>query len=292
MKSSSAKLTCDCRCELAEGPVWHEGCLYWVDITSGKFYRLDHGALSCRELGGKLGVAVPALGDRWLVARDDGFSLFDWTTEKLTHLHDPEAHLTGNRFNDGKCDPQGRFWAGTMSLEGQGDVGALHVLDHPSLPSRKMVEGVTISNGLGWSPDGSVFYYIDSPTRRVDCFDFDGPSGAISNRRTLFEVPEGGGFPDGMTIDANGNLWVALWGGGAVICIDAHSGKEIDRISVPVSQPSSCTFGGDKLDTLYITSAWQGLAPEQRALEPLAGSIFEVQLDVKGPPAHVFGGIC
>lgn len=280
-------LTCDCRCELAEGPVWHEGALYWVDIVRGDLYRLEEGVLTQRRVGGLLGAAVPVGGPRWLLARDDGFSFFHWDTGETEALHDPEAHLPTNRFNDGKCDPQGRFWAGTLNLRGEHGTAALHVFDH-SLVSRRMLDGVTLSNGLGWSPDGRVFYHIDTPSRRIDQFAFDGSAGTISGRRTLHAVPEGQGFPDGMTVDAHGNLWVALWGGGAVVCLEAGTGRELTRLPVPVTQPSSCTFGGEDLGTLFITSAWQDLTPEQRAREPRAGSVFQANPGVHGLPVNLF----
>lgn len=283
-------LACDCRCELAEGPVWHDHALYWVDIVRGDLYRLADGTgvPVRRHAGGLLGAAAPAGGPHWILAKDDGFSLFHWETGETRHWHDPEAHLPENRFNDGKCDPQGRFWAGTMHLRGEMNAGgALHVFDR-SLVSRTVLGGVSLSNGLGWSPDGRFFYHIDTHTRRIEAFAFDGESGTLSGRRTLHEVPEGQGWPDGMTVDARGNLWVALWGGGAVICVDPETGKEIARVRTPVSQPSSCTFGGEDLETLFITSAWQDLTPGQRAAEPLAGSIFQVKPGVRGLPVNVF----
>ena len=284
---NTVELACACHCELAEGPVWYDHTLHWVDIIRGDLYRLEENTATRRHVGGLLGAAVPTGGPHWLLATDSGFALLDDATGQARPLHNPEAHLSGNRFNDGKCDPQGRFWAGTMDLKEARNTGALHVFD-ASLASRTVLEGVTISNGLGWSPDGRAFYYIDSPTRRIDVFAFDGTAGTISGRRTLHEIPEGGGFPDGMTVDAQGNLWVALWGGRAVVCIDADTGQELIRVPVPVTQPTSCTFGGENLDTLYITSAWRNLTPAQRADEPLAGCIFRVKPGVRGLPTNLF----
>ena len=284
----TAGLLYDCRHHLAEGPVWHEDALWWVNISAGELHRLDPatGRHTCRAIGGLLGCAVPCADGRWLLGHNGGFAFFDWNSGALTTLAQPEARLPRHRFNDGKCDPQGRFFAGTINLDLE-PKASLYRLGADLIPVR-LLGGVTVSNGLDWSPDGAVFYYADSPTRKVDAFDRDAATGSISNRRTLVEIPEGGGYPDGMAADAHGNLWVALWGGGAVVCLDGGTGDELARIRVPVSQPSSCAFGGPDLATLFITTARQDLSEESLANEPAAGSIYQVRPGVSGRPVTLF----
>jgi sugar lactone lactonase YvrE len=187
--------------------------------------------------------------------------------------------------NDGKCDSTGRFWAGTMALDVRPGAGSLYRLG-PKRDVERMVTGVTISNGLGWSLDDRLMYYIDTPHRRVDVFDFDSPAGAIANRRPFVTI-EGPGWPDGMAVDAEGGLWIAIWGGGKVLHY-LSDGTLAGGVEVPVSQVSSCGFGGPELRDLYITTAWQNLSPERRAAEPLAGGLFRHRPGVAGQPTQVY----
>jgi sugar lactone lactonase YvrE len=219
-----------------------------------------------------------------------GFAVMDLATRARVHIEDPEYHLPENRFNDGKCDPAGRFWAGTMAISEAEDQGSLYCLD-TTLTVTCKVAGVSVSNGLAWSLDGKTMYYVDSPDRRVVAYDYDGATGGIDHVRTVYEVPEGGGFPDGMTIDTDGCLWVALWDGGRVLRIDPRTGRSLDAIEMPVSRPTSCAFGGAHLDELYITSASINLSPDQRAAQPHAGGVFVCRPGVQGLPAHEFGGL-
>jgi len=207
-------------------------------------------------------------------------------------LSDPEQDRPENRFNDGKCDPAGRFWAGTM-LNGAGESdpphGSLYSLDaHHHVQHR--LSGVRISNGICWSPDKTTMYFVDSPNRWVDAFDYDDATGAIGNRRVAVTVPREYGMPDGMTIDAEGMLWVAGWGGGQVSRWDPATGKFLETIAVPASQSSACAFGGPNLDELYITSARIGLDAATLAHEPHAGSLFVARPGVKGTEAFEFAG--
>ena len=284
-----AELLVDCRHHLAEGPVWHDGKLWWVNITAGELHRLDpaSGQHETRAIGGLLGCAVPTDDGRWLLGHNRGFSMFNWQSGKTTVVATPDGELPRNRFNDGKCDPAGRLFAGTINLDIRIGSANLYRIDHTLHPV-KVLDQVTISNGLAWSANRRTMYYTDTVTRRVDQFDYDLASGGISNRRPLVEIPEGAGYPDGMAIDAADNLWVALWGGSAVVCYDGKTGAERARVTLPVSQPSSCAFGGKDLDTLFITSAWQDLSPAARANEPLAGSIFRVFPGVHGTPITPF----
>ncbi len=274
---------------LGEGPLWlpESGQLVWVDIEGMKIRMWnpktrEEGSVS---VGQRIGAVVRASDGRMVCALEHGFYFLDLTTGELEPIVDPEAHLPGNRFNDGKCDPAGRFWAGTMPKSEDAPEGSLYRLDTDGSVHR-MVGEISCSNGLGWSLDGRTMYYIDTGTRRVDRFDYDAASGNISNRRVVANIPVDQGFPDGMTVDAEGKLWVAHWGGYAVSRFDPDTGECLERIELPVSQVTSCCFGGDDLDELYITSASVGLSEEQLRQEPLAGSLFVYKPGVKGQLAH------
>jgi sugar lactone lactonase YvrE len=190
--------------------------------------------------------------------------------------------------NDGKCDPAGRFWAGTMALDERPRAGALYRLD-PDGAVHTMLRDVTISNGLDWSDDGRTMYFIDSPTQTVDAFDFDVATGSIANRRTVVRIPIEHGTPDGLALDSDDGVWVSLWGGGAVHRYTA-TGTLDAIVHVPTPFPTSCTFGGDDLGDLYITTAWIQLAADERAGQPHAGSLFHVRSGARGRPANRFGG--
>ncbi|MFB9277025.1 SMP-30/gluconolactonase/LRE family protein [Cohnella cellulosilytica] len=276
---------------LGEGPLWlpKSGQLVWVDIEGMKIrtWHPKTGEEGVISVGQRIGAVVLAEDGRMVCALQNGFYFLDPAAGALEPIVDPEAHLTGNRFNDGKCDPSGRFWAGTMPMTGGAPDGALYRLDADG-SAHRMASGVGCSNGLGWSPDARTMYYIDTSTRRVDRFDYDAASGGISNRRTVVVLPDGQGFPDGMTVDAEGKLWVAHWDGYAVSRFDPDTGECLERVELPVSRVTSCCFGGDDLDELYITSASVGLSEEQLRKEPLAGSLFVYKPGVKGLPANDF----
>jgi len=223
-----------------------------------------------------------------VLALQHGFATLDLEDGTVTTLHDPEPDQAGNRFNDGKCDAQGRFWAGTMDEEEKVASGSLYRLD-ADLESQRIVEGVICSNGLGWSPDGGLMYYTDTRTHRIDVFDFDAATGDIANRRTFAEIPADHGVPDGLTVDAEGALWVACWGGWRVIRF-APDGLVDREVMMPVPQPTSCTFGGPSLSRLYVTSAKVGL--DQAVLEraPKSGCIFAIDTETRGQGDHHFAG--
>ncbi|HEY0826663.1 MAG TPA: SMP-30/gluconolactonase/LRE family protein [Bacilli bacterium] len=283
----------DIRARIGEGPCWdaENELLYWVDIMENQIHIHDAktnenrtiqadqhvGAVVLRQLGG---VAL---------AMEHGFYTMDLQTEQFTFIGDPEADLPGNRFNDGKCDAAGRFWAGTMNYNGVGHTGFLYCLE-PNHTIRKVVDGVAISNGLTWSVDHKIMYYIDSVTKQVAAYDYDLSTGGISNRKIVITIPENGGLPDGMTLDAEGMIWIAQWGGYQVSRWNPHTGQQIDSIQLPVSQVSSCTFGGEHMDVLYITTATNGLDSQALLAEPLAGSLFSIKTKVKGVPSYKFGG--
>ena len=274
--------------EHAEGPFWHDGRLGWVDLMAGRLWlagfdgvRLT-GARSY-DVGRPLGAAVPRTGGGWTLAAGAGFHTLD-EDGTVTRLTDDLADASAIRMNDGKCDPTGRFWAGTMAYDETPGAGSFFVFDGGV---RTVLEGVTISNGLGWSPDHRLMYYIDTPTGRVDVFDYDGDRGVAESRRPFVSVE--GGSPDGMSVDDEGCLWVALWGGSAVHRYDP-SGRLIATVAIPATNVTSCCFGGPDRTTLFVTTSRHGRTPEQLAAEPRAGHVFRVETGVSGPPATPYAG--
>ncbi|WP_166240322.1 SMP-30/gluconolactonase/LRE family protein [Paenibacillus turpanensis] len=288
------QLLADVRASLGEGPVWdsRSKSLYWVDIIEKRLFVMqpesDSSQYRTLHFNQSICAVAPKKDGGFIAAAENGFYTLDDAGGELTPVYDPESDRPGNRFNDGKCDPQGRFWAGTMHHEQILGAGALYRLDQ-DLNCSKMVDGVTISNGLAWSSDSTVLYYIDTPTRQVDAFTFDSSTGELSDRRTVIDFCDEEGFPDGMTIDAEGMLWIAHWGGWQVSRWNPVSGKCLDRIKVPAAQVTSCTFGGTDLKTLYITTAAIGLSEADHREQPHAGGLFAVQMNVRGTDTHPFG---
>lgn len=280
--------------DLAEGPFWHPPTkrLHFVDITAQRIYEHDprSGALRFIDTGAMVGCVVPRANGHLLAALATGLWNIDPSTGERTFLVVPPEHDARRcRFNDGKCDPQGRLWAGTMGYDCEPRLGALYCF--PTATTwRRAVADVTVSNGLAWSLNGQTLYYIDSPTRRVDAFDFDGERGEIRNRRAAFTLPEGTGVPDGCAMDADGMLWVAHWGGHGVTRWNPTTGEQLAVVRVPAPHVSSCAFGGDALDTLYITTARSKLKPEQLAAFPRSGDIFAVRPGVNGLPTQMCRG--
>jgi sugar lactone lactonase YvrE len=276
---------------LGEGALWHPEVarLYWVDIEGRALHIFDPttGQDVQWPTGKRIGTVVPMHNGHALVALQNGIHELDPATGALTRLADPIAdeHL---RFNDGKCDPAGRFWVGTFDLQGRAHAGTLYRFD-PDGSTHVMLRHVTNSNGLAWSLDQHTMYYIDTPTQAVQAFDYDHASGHIENPRVIIRIPEDLGGPDGMTIDAEGKLWVAIWGAGQVHRYDPGTGTLLQTIYVPAPHTSSCAFGGPELKTLYITTARGGLSPEQQAQFPLSGNLFAAEPGVAGVPACFFG---
>ena len=289
-----ADLALDARALLGEGPIWDARIqvLYWVDIMGYKVHVFNPATGQDRaiDVGQPVGTVVPRRSGGVMAALRDGFAALDIETGELTPIADPEAHLPGNRFNDGKCDPAGRFWAGTMRIaEDQKGAGSLYRLD-PDLSVHKMWTNITVANGIAWSHDAKTMYYIDTPTQRVVAFDYNVATGDIADPRPVIHTPNGPGGPDGMTIDAEGMLWVAYWGGWRVVRWDPATGEALAIIELPVERVTAPWFGGPNLDELYITSARIGLSDDALAQQPHAGGIFVARPGVRGLAAFEFAG--
>jgi sugar lactone lactonase YvrE len=276
---------------VGEGPVWDSriGRLIWVDIPNKTLFRTDpaDGSTTSTLLPKAVGIVLPRASGGYVAALDDGFYAVtdDGAVELIAAVgaDDPTT-----RFNDGEIDPQGRFWAGTMGWHAEPGRGALYRLDTDGTVTR-MVEDITISNGLGWSPDGRTMYYVDTTTRRIDRFDFDPVSGEIDGRRPFVTIEHGEGRPDGLTVDTEGAVWVATWPGYGVHRY-LPDGRLDAVIPLPVSNVSSCEFGGADLHDLFITTAWEWLDDEERARQPLAGSLFRTRVEAQGRPRTAFAG--
>ena len=280
---------------LGEGALWDPEAerLYWVDIEGRALHCFDPASGQNRHwpTGARVGTVVPLPGGRHvLVALQTGIHRLDTATGRLTPLANPLAAAPSLRFNDGKCDPAGRFWVGTFDLEQKPHAGTLYRYDADGR-LHVVLRGITNSNGIAWALDQQTMYYIDTPTRTVQAFDYDNATGAIANPRVVVRFAEDAGWPDGMTLDAAGHLWVALWGGGAVRCYDPGTGALLRTVAVPAPFTSSCAFGGPGLRTLYITSARGGLSEEQARAFPLSGDVFAAEPGVSGVPAEFYRGV-
>jgi sugar lactone lactonase YvrE len=286
-------LVFDARARLGEGPVWDPaaGVLWWVDIEGECLHAFDPRTGRDREwsAGQMVGCALPRSRGGLVVGAKEGLAFFDPHFGRLEVFARPEADRPGNRFNDGACDSHGRLWAGTMAVDCAAGAGCLYRVD-ADLSVHRMLERVTVSNGLAWSADGRTLYYVDTPTRRVDALECDPVEGEVGTRRPAVLVPPELGWPDGMTIDEEGMLWVAHWDGHAVCRWDPLDARLLRRIELPVARVTSCAFGGADLDELYVTTAWSGLSETQRAAQPLAGGLFVVRPGVRGQPPTPYAG--
>jgi sugar lactone lactonase YvrE len=288
----NVELVLDAGADLGEGPSWDASAqrLIFVDITRGVVHRFEPrtGSTASIDVGQPVGAAVPTTSGQVALAVEDGFSILDPVTEQVTRIADVEVEVPETMMNDGKCDPAGRFWAGTKDIDGHRPLGSLYRFDadHTVVP---VVSGVTISNGLGWSRDHRSMYYIDSPSHGIDVFDFEMEGGSVSGRRRLVDLPREWGLPDGMTVDEEGFLWVAFWGGSAVRRI-APDGRVVSVVRLPVSQVTSCAFGGEDLLDLYVTTARSTLASDQLREQPSAGGLFRIRPAVPGVAEHPFVG--
>jgi sugar lactone lactonase YvrE len=281
---------------LSEGPRWHAERqeLLWVDILGRQLHRgtlADDGALARLEslsIDRHVGAVAPAVGGGYVLAAGQGFLFVD-EKGSIHELAQPEAGHTDVRMNDGACDPEGRFWAGTMAYDETPEAGTLYRLELDGTCST-VLRGLTISNGIGWSPDAGTMYLNDSGTGSLHAFKFDQPSGAISERRTLVTIDQADVVPDGLTVDEEGGIWVALWNGGAVHKY-SPDGTLLEIVKLPVARPTSCAFGGPHRDILFVTSARVDLDDAALARQQDAGRVFAIEgLGTRGLPCEPYRG--
>ena len=286
MSSRNWEIAAHVQADIGEGPVWDglEGVLWFVDVTPGALYRLNSasGEIERRLVGQPMGAAIPGRQGGLFLALENGVHTYSWGDDTTSLLVPVEAHDTRVRMNDAKCDPLGRLWAGTMAYDFSPGASTLYRFD---LTGPTPVEtGCTIANGMGWSPDTAIMYFVDSATSRIDIFDYDVETGAATDRRTWVTIEDGAGSPDGLTVDSEGCVWVALWGGGAVRRY-SPDGLLMEVVELPVRQVASACFGGPSLSDLYVTTAAYQMTKRDLEREPLAGATFVVATDVVGSPS-------
>lgn len=288
----SVAIVLDAGAELGEGPVWlaREQRLAWLDILAGRLHWLEpeSGADDVLQLAGPVCAAAPRQGGGMVLALERELALLAAGADcpqTVAAVLDPAS---GQRFNDGACDPAGRFWAGTLRYDGALGQASLWRLGADGAVSQALT-GLSLSNGLAWASDGSTMWHVDTPTRGIDRYDADVDTGALRGGRRAVEIAPGAGDPDGLALDADGCLWVALWGGGAVHRY-TPDGRLDRRIELPVTQPTSCAFGGRDRSILFITSARYGLDHERLRAEPHAGAVFAIPAGVCGLPEPEWAG--
>jgi sugar lactone lactonase YvrE len=271
---------------LGEGPAWDAKTqtLYWVDVLEKRIYA---GSKLFLQLDDFVSCLAPRKDGGLVIAQRFGFWTFDPETNKLFTLASPKGEPSNNRFNDGKCDARGRFVAGTMDHNEQETSGSLYSLS-PEGRLKKLLKDVRISNGLAWSPDCKTLYYIDTPTREVKAFDYDIETGQIANPRVIIHFEDTFGWPDGMTTDSSGNLWIAMWGG-ARITQWKPKGMLLEQFGIPALNPTSCVFGGPDMNELFITTARVGMDTAGLKKYPQAGGVFRMETNVTGMPTFEFG---
>ena len=287
-----AELVLDIKAELGEGALWQPGqkLLYWIDINGKElhFFNPETGINETYSLPSSPGTVVPLKNGNCMIAFYNGVFEWDRETKALTYFAENPEEAIGSRYNDGKCDPSGRLWVGTYADEKK--QCALYRINGDKSVT-KMLDDVTCSNGIAWTIDKTKMYYIDTPTLTVQQFDYEDSTGEISNGKVIIRFPEGVGTPDGSTLDAEGMLWIAHWGGACVSRWNPEAGEMIGKVEVPVREVTSVAFGGDDLSTLYITTVagWEGWLDEEiSAKYPKSGSLFAVKPGVKGIPANFF----
>ncbi len=284
----------DAKATHGEGPVWvgREGALYWIDLAQPAIHRYAPRADSRQSWAPPLRVSAlaPRRGGGFVAAGEGQFALLDLRERSIIidPLGAPEPERSGNRFNDGKVGPGGRFWAGTMNNDERQPTGALYRLD-PNRTWQRLDDGYAVTNGPAFSPDGRTLYHTDSANRIIYAFDLDDTGEWLSNKRALAQFDEADGHPDGMCVDVEGCLWVAFWGGGCVRRL-GPGGERRAEFALPVAQVSSCAFGGPRLDRLFVTTASKGLDAEAQAAQPLAGGLFEIDPGVTGAPLPTYAG--
>lgn len=273
-----------------EGPVWFDGTLYWVDIEGHLVIAFDPatGNEKVWNVGERVGTVVPRASGGLVIAGDSGFKFLDTSSRDASPapMNDPEADKPENRFNDGKCDPAGRFWVGTMHLlKPRQAVGALYRLD-PDHSVHTMLTGITVSNGIVWNAAADTLFFIDTPTEEVRAYDYDRATGSIANQRVVADTTDFKGVPDGMAIDAEDNLWVAMCHGGQIRCFDSSNGNTLECIDCPTIEVTAPAFGGDDLADLYVATGQSSLTEG----DPLAGRLLRANAPVTGAPSFAFAG--
>jgi sugar lactone lactonase YvrE len=289
MESITAKVAYPIKAILGEGSLWdvNNQCLLWVDILDHKIYSFDP-KTNCNigyDMGQDIGAVVITKSGLWAYADQDGIGFFNPKSGQKTEGSKPEEKHPEIRFNDGKCDPRGTFWAGTMAYDCTEGEGILYEFDALGNVSKKLT-GLTISNGLVWDVAKTKFYFIDSTTYEIHGYDYDSTTGKIQNKIVVAEIDQVLGLPDGMTIDSEDHLWVALFGGGKVIRIDPKTGFIVYEVVVPAPNVTSCAFGGTDLNDLYITSASYNMGKKALEQFPYSGSLFKVKVPFKGVLPH------
>lgn len=289
MNTSNPTIALDSHALLGESPLWspHEGVLYWLDCLQPAIHSFNpQTAANKSTILNQIVTSISLYSENsLLVTVEEGYAFANLLTGSLTLIGNPYAHQAVI-FNDGKCDREGRFWSGTAAKDWQSPIGVLFQLS-ADLKFKPMDKGFILSNGIGFSPDNKYLYFSDSSAHTIYRYDFDLSSGAITNKKAFIIIPDSEGLPDGMTVDAQGNLWVAMWDGWSINRYDPQ-GKKIDSIKLPIPRPTSVAFGDRDLSTLYITSARIGLSEEQLKLSPLSGSLFAMQTSFKGLPEPYF----
>jgi sugar lactone lactonase YvrE len=279
------------KAQLGEGAFWNYQSqeLFWIDIEGKQLHIYDPTTKINRffPTPSRIGTVVPQTDSTAVVALEDGIYLMNTQNGNSTLLSEVEKEMTFNRFNDGKCDPSGNLWVGSMHLKESEPLGNVYKISANGTTA-KMIDSVTISNGIVWTKDSKTLYYIDTPTGIIRAYDYDKGSATISNERTAVTIPIEVGFPDGMAIDEEDMLWVGLWNGNGVGRFNPKTGKMISKITVPAHNVTSCAFGGENLDKLYITTASVDMTKAERARYPLAGSLFVALPGVKGVKSNFF----
>jgi len=293
MRVWKAKLVYDAKATLGEGPFWdHEsGQLFWVDIEAGVLHchydkTKENSKWYMEEM---IGAVLPSGKETLILALESGIAAFNYKTKELRRLPVLENSDPDLRFNDGKCDPNGNLWIGTMHKNLKPGYGNLFKVDH-ELRETLQIKNTSISNGMAWSPDKTKFYYIDTAVYEVWQYDFDVVKAEISNKKPVFKIPGAYGGADGMTIDQEGMLWIAHWGGGCVRRWNPDTAEVLEKIEVEAPHVTSCCFGGKDLKTLYITTARSGMSEDSLGLYPYSGGLFCYKTEIGGFKVNSFKG--
>ncbi len=278
----------DITAKLGEGSIWdyQKQVLYWIDIEEGILFEFNPvlNKTISHNAGKKIGTIVPETDNTVILALQDGIYRMFLHNDSLEFIAKPSSLLDNQRFNDGKCDPQGRFWVGSI---GRYKSCFLYCLNNEA-NIHEVLDSITVSNGIIWSLDSTKMYYVDTRTSQVRQFSFNGRNGSISDEKVIIEIPGFLGYPDGMTIDNEGKLWIALWGGYSVCRYDPENGEMLQKIDVPAKNVTSCAFGGKDMDVLYITTASIGMTEEESNRLTDAGKLFCIKTGFCGIKANYF----